>query len=351
MPGASCFVRLAALAALCTICTFVSALDVLVPITKKAIRYSNIPLSSGKCADFTFNEQCTDNWFFLDKQEGINATMVTWGRDSSFTLSFQGSAFELYGRVLPNGATFLASVDGAEELLYDTRNDEELAEVNILLADGLDPSVTHTLALRYDPAAFSADPDNRVFLGLDYIIVRNAPEEGTIGSNLDANDAAVQPGSQVATGGDGAVDGGGKGDSTSLNADGGPQSDDEPNEPFRLPKTPNKPLSTVAIAALVSVIALTLILAGIAFLIYRRRRQRLLKQSAMSGSYIFGPQAKAMQEANVAGGPPATLVESPTVNTQGLNAQAGGPPKRPEARGSPLYPTPETLPYMSGRAV
>ncbi|EJD46900.1 hypothetical protein AURDEDRAFT_163961 [Auricularia subglabra TFB-10046 SS5] len=350
MPGASSFVPLVALAALYTTCTFsfVSALDVLVPITKKAVGYSNVPLASSKCADFTFNEQCTDNWFFLDKQEGINATMVTWGSAASLSLVFQGSAFELYGRTLPNGATFLASVDGAEELQYDTRSDEELAEVNILLADGLDPTVTHTLDLRYDPAAFSPDPDNRVFLGLDFIIVRNAPASGTIGSTLDANAGATAPGTQTEAGA-GTDKGTGKGDSTSLNADAAPE-DDAPNAPFKLPKTPNKPLSTVAIAALVSVIGLTLVLAGIALFIYRRRRLRLRKQSASSGSYMFGPQAQAMQEANVAGAGAPTLVESPV---QATNALAGTqtPPRRPEARMSPLYPTPETQPYMTARAV
>ncbi|EJD35953.1 hypothetical protein AURDEDRAFT_188536 [Auricularia subglabra TFB-10046 SS5] len=124
------------------------------------------------CETQDLGTTCDSTWWTGHQTSHLGGDAhFTFGPDTSLTFAFCGSSVGVFGVQLSWSGRGIASVDGGEEAIFDTRtpNEQNYYQVPFYTTDGLNPMQTHTLTVRYDPSQFQQDPESRVILGIDYV--------------------------------------------------------------------------------------------------------------------------------------------------------------------------------------
>ncbi|KZV94223.1 hypothetical protein EXIGLDRAFT_709027 [Exidia glandulosa HHB12029] len=109
------------------------------------------------------NHECTGRWW----QEGIPGTYAgsvkaTWGRGTTFEITFYGSGITVLGVKNSDGGKGTFTMDGeAQSTTTDFHADSLKLNQTVYNRDGLDLSNPHTLHFRYFDASFKKSSDGQ----------------------------------------------------------------------------------------------------------------------------------------------------------------------------------------------
>ncbi|KAH7097395.1 hypothetical protein BKA62DRAFT_449336 [Auriculariales sp. MPI-PUGE-AT-0066] len=106
-------------------------------------------------------------------------THQSWGPDTSFSFSFNGSSFMIVGPRMWIGANGTVTVDGTMSGSFSTLGGGREAKQTLYTQLELDETKEHTVVVAYDNKTYGKTPETRRYLGIDYVLVNQTSATGT----------------------------------------------------------------------------------------------------------------------------------------------------------------------------
>ncbi|KAH7102958.1 hypothetical protein BKA62DRAFT_698142 [Auriculariales sp. MPI-PUGE-AT-0066] len=168
---------------LCTLAFAASSAAYIIGDSDPSVVYTPSELgNSFVCVADGQNSECANRWWVESLSNTYHgAVKSTNGPNASLRVTFKGAKIEVVGVTDRRGGSARASVDGGSFSSIGSRSQDRGLHTNAVLfsAGSLDPNLTHTLTIEYDPTS-SAGKNNPHLLRIDYFDVAEA-DDGSVG--------------------------------------------------------------------------------------------------------------------------------------------------------------------------